>query len=710
MPIINFTIQDFLGSILALLLFPFVMLIPGYVFGWALNLFEFKSRTRLIRYLIGVVLSNAVLPITAFLIYRFSSGQFVLACLFLLTGIYIYIDIIPLIHRGLSGFQAGVFRFTNSNRTALLFAIFWVILSLVLLLDLQIGNKLYFPTVAYDTTSRIAIINAISRTGIPPINPGYFPGHPQQLTYLYYYWYIPESLVDQLGGTFINSRQAMLAGIIWTGLCLMATIALYLRLRNQSTKNHWSRPLIGIQLLLVSGVDIIPVVILAVSARQIIGRMMFDGQIESWNMPIVSWLNAVTWVPNHVAAVAQCITAMLAILSVFKDSTRQRMAAGVLAAVAFASALGTSVWVTLVFAIVWVIWAFSLVKSKNGGVLFWVVVISGLFGAVLSIPFISGLLKSGGTSAENFPIEIYVRPFILTTLLIPEKLQPVTNLIFLPLNYFMELGFFFVIGIYWIRHRRIYENQNRPFLTVEVILLTTIVIILSFAHSTIIETNILGIRPWLLGQFVLLVWATDVIQGWLYENPPTFTSFFKVSANQPRIGHMVQLLLLIGLLTTGLEAFSTRVWPMLVDWNIAGFPNDLSPDRNLGVRTFNARLAYDFVNELPKTAVVQYNPNIVLDRPSGLYGTVQFAISDRTMYGVPQNIYKEMKTGISDIFEKENTWESIDLTCIKFYINTLVINDLDPLWNYLPILENERKPLYQNKYYAILECGHKSLP
>lgn len=242
------------------------------------------------------------------------------------------------------------------------------------------------------------------------------------------------------------------------------------------------------------------------------------------------------------------------------------------------------------------------------------------------------------------------------------------------------------------------------------ILLSTVTIILSFTHSTIIETNILGIRPWLLGQFVLLVWATDVIQGWLYDNPPTFSSFFKVSGNHPRIGRMVQVLLLIGLLTTGLEAFSTRVWPMLVDWNVAGFPNDLSPDRNLGVRTYNARLAYDFVNKLPKTAIVQYNPNIILDRPSGLYGTVQFAISDRTTYGVSQNIYQEMKTGISDIFERENTWTSIDQSCIKFFINTLVINDLDPLWKYLPALDHERKPLYQNEYYAILECGLRTHP
>jgi hypothetical protein len=625
------------------------------------------------------------------------------------TGVFIIVDIFPLFHNT-TGSQPKFERDANHQKTALIFALLWVVFSFLLLLDLQVGNKLYFSTVSYDTTSRIAVINAITRTGIPPINPGYFPGHTEQLTFLYFYWYIPESLVDQLGGNLINSRQAMLAGITWTGLCLMATAALYLRIRNRDAKTAWSKPLIGIQLLLVSGVDFIPVVILAITARKIIGHMMFNGQVESWNMPIVSWLNAVTWVPNHVAAVIQCVTAMLAILSVYEGTKKQRLAAGVLAAVAFASALGTSVWVTLVFVVVWVIWAFSLLRSKISRVLFWVMGFSSLVGAALSIPFVMGLIKSGGTSASNFPISFFIRPFILSTLLFPEKVQPFTDLVSLPLNYFLELGFFFVLGLFWFRHRKAYENKNSHFQTAEIILLATVAIMLSFMHSTLIETNILGIRPWLLGQFVLVIWATDVIQGWLGSNPPNFSSFFKVIGYKPRIGPTIQILLLIGLLTTGLEAFSTRMWPFLVDWNVAGFPNDLSPDRNLGNRTYDARMAYDFVNKLPTNTVAQYNPDVVLDRPSGLYGTVQFAISDRTNYGVPQDIYNAMKSGISNIFENENSWTSIDQSCNNYFINTLVVNDLDPLWKQLPTLEMERKALYQNGYYAIFHCGGNTKP
>lgn len=701
----NFTIQDFLGSVFACVLFPFVMVIPGYVIGWTLNLFDFKSRRCLIRYLIGIVVSNACIPILTFLIVRFLPYYFVLLTLLVFAGAFFIIEFFPFIRKGTVELLDRLKQLSIYERMGLSLGGLWIIFSLGLLLDLQIGHSLYFPTVSYDYTSRIAIINAISRTGIPPINPGYFPGHPQQLAFLYFYWYIPESIIDQLGGNFINSRQAMIAGVIWTGLCLMAVVALYIRLRNKFPGNPWRTPLIGVQLLLVSGVDFIPVVIMAPAAREIIGQMMINGQIESWNMPIVSWLNAVTWVPNHIAAVIQCITAILAIVSVYEGTNRKHICAGILASAAFASALGTSVWVTLVFAVFWIIWSLFLAWPKKSRSLFWLMGFSSFFGAALSIPFILGLINSGSTSAGNFPVAFYIRPFILSALLVPEKFQPISNLITLPLNYFMELGFFFILGIYWLRHKKVYIFQKSLFVTAEIILLATITILLSFTYSTIIETNILGIRPWLLGQFVLLIWATDVIQSLLENYRPTLSSVFNILNGQGRIGRTAQVLLVIGLMTTGLEAFSTRMWPILVDWNVAGFPNDLSPDRNLGSRTYDARLAYQFVNQLPATTVAQNNPDVVLDRPSGLYGTIQFAISDRTAYGVPPDEYKDKKNGISEIFNKDDTWLTIDGTCKTYFINTLVVNDLDPLWKLLPDLEKVRNPLYQNNHYSVLHCG-----
>ena len=209
----------------------------------------------------------------------------------------------------------------NAKKFAFVLGGLWVVFSLFLLVDIQAGTKLYFANVSNDYTTRIAIINAISRTGIPPLNPSYFPGHPVKLTFLYYYWYILPSIIDLIGGNFINSRQAMTAGTIWGGIGLMAIVALYLRLRNQQqSENNWKVSLIGIQFLLIGGLDFIPVVAIELSRRITLGHMVLEGTVYNWNMPIVSWLNAITWVPNHISAAAQCITAMLAVLTIDKNN------------------------------------------------------------------------------------------------------------------------------------------------------------------------------------------------------------------------------------------------------------------------------------------------------------------------------------------------------------------------------------------------------
>ena len=274
------------------------------------------------------------------------------------------------------------------------------------------------------------------------------------------------------------------------------------------------------------------------------------------------------------------------------------------------------------------------------------------------------------------------------------------------MNYLMELGLFFILALYRIQYNKGFEKSYQSFIVAETILLAVVATTLSFLYSTLEQINDLGIRGWLLGQFVLLVWATDVIQKWLENKAPTPKNIFSVIGKRPRIGKALQFVLIIGILTTTLEAFYTRMWPILVDWNVAGFPNSLSPDTNFGSRTYDAKLAYEYINtHLPIDAIIQYNPDIYLDRPSGLYGERQIAISDIAAYGIPETTFKIMQSDVATIYERDTTWEEIDNKCAEYSIDTLVINDLDPLWNRLPGLEIQRNPVYQNQYYSVIPCG-----
>jgi hypothetical protein len=104
----------------------------------------------------------------------------------------------------------------------------WVLGATGSLVDLQIQDRLYFSPTVHDYSVRAPITAAISRTGVPPSNPLFFPGAPVPLRY-HYFWYILGSLVDQLGGRRSRPGRPLIAGTVWCGIALLALIPLYFR-------------------------------------------------------------------------------------------------------------------------------------------------------------------------------------------------------------------------------------------------------------------------------------------------------------------------------------------------------------------------------------------------------------------------------------------------------------------------------------------------
>jgi hypothetical protein len=226
--------------------------------------------------------------------------------------------------------------------------------------------------------------------------------------------------------------------------------------------------------------------------------------------------------------------------------------------------------------------------------------------------------------------------------------------------------------------------------------------------STVLVINDLGIRGWLLGQFILVVWAVDILSTSLKERPVLTAPSISSLPYSKRIKDLLIILLIVGVLTTFLEAFATRFWSILIDAGVTGVPNEISPDTNLGKRTYASRLAYEFIRDgTPQNLIIQNNPMPYLDRPSGLYGTRQMVIASRTAYGVPAQIYEEMSAAIARIFLAENVqdWIAVDEICNQYFIQAIVVNDTDPLWSSLPRLQKQRTPIYINQHYAIFSCG-----
>jgi hypothetical protein len=59
---------------------------------------------------------------------------------------------------------------------------------------------------------------------------------------------------------------------------------------------------------------------------------------------------------------------------------------------------------------------------------------------------------------------------------------------------------------------------------------------------------------------------------------------------------------------------------------------------------------------------------------------------------------------VKSIFGSETSWTEIDQSCIENNIDIIVVNDEDTLWKYLLVLDQARKPIYQNPFYAVYSC------
>ena len=136
----SFTAQDVFGSFLAVILFSLVFVFPGYVIGWWLNLFEFRKQLRGIQIITGITLSNAFSPIIFFLVYRFTSSNFAIGLLLLFAGIWVRLYF----WQGQNKDEQAAISLQSKKYQRLFFAMIalWVIFSIFLLVDIQIGKSI----------------------------------------------------------------------------------------------------------------------------------------------------------------------------------------------------------------------------------------------------------------------------------------------------------------------------------------------------------------------------------------------------------------------------------------------------------------------------------------------------------------------------------------------------------------------------------------
>ena len=509
----------------------------------------------------------------------------------------------------------------------------WLLFVVFELVDIGVGSRLYFSVTVFDHALRTAFVDAVLRTGVPPANPLFWPGHAAPMRY-YYFWYVLTAAAARLAGA--TARQAMIASVAWSGFGLAATLQLYCRnfLGNVSqrgsdapqlaipshssheTTTRWmARPprlVVALGLLAVTGLDILPVLVKALL------RMPTDGDMEWWSAAQVSsWMDSLLWVPHHIAGLVCCLLGFLLVWMSKGLGGRRRALCGLIAGLSFASAFGLSTWIALAFAMVmfaWMLWA--LVWERGSRARVPVLLLAAAVASVALLPYLAELhgeasgtatvLANGLTSPDGKASiandGAHLLRFGVRHMIPAESVQGIgwvarlaqthpavedaaVGLVLLLPGYFVELGFYglVLLAALWAMRRRRLDEAARTALVLAVAGLA----VSTFLRSTIVENNDFAMRSILIAQFFLLLLAVVWWEGGF------------ASTNRFLRGAMLAMAW-IGLAGTVYQAVTLRVY-LPVEERLGRAEVD-----GLAERAMAVRLGFDAMHRrVAKNAVVQ---------------------------------------------------------------------------------------------------------
>ena len=696
----NFTVQDVLGILLVLPFFSLVLVAPGYLIGLASNVLDFRQRGISERLLLALAISAAVSPYAINIFCRFFSVGIVSA-LFILLGIAFLARLLLEWRRSKTTFHIEMHRTT---KIAVGLVSIWIVIGLILLPDMQLGQRVYSTVAAFDYSVRSPLIASALRTGAPPANPFFYPGHYVPARY-FYYWNVLCAIPAFISRG--SARITLYASCIWSGLLLASMIPIYLKHFLEQTSKLRVATVVGIAMLAVTGLDLIPTVLICTFKH-----MHPHPDMEWWDPgQIASWLDEFIWVPHHVAALVACLAAYLFLWKATRNvDVSNRIWLIALAAFGFSSAAGLSVFVTFAFGafiFAWVV--YLLLRGKVSAV-----VLHGAAGALallLSIGYIRDLLgpgkiggESSGASGHFVAFALREIPFVFDFHSNLANFSVWALLAFMVLS--LELGVYLLIGLAQASHDwRQWKTLSEAQKAFWVMAGSSLVMVL-FVRSTVLRSNDLGWRSAMVLQFVLLLWAAVYLTN-------RFSTHREAPArgwsDEQMLGAMLYVLLAIGVASTVYGMAILRVYPLLSDRHHWTDFIDVAS----GEDAFAVRSAYaDLDRVTPGNAIVQFNPDGKLINQMLVYSRYQQAAGDtgcNTTFGGLLAECAPLQAGLQAIFDPgagdNSSKAEIDKICQSLHINVLLVNYRDPVWNRKDSWVWQETPMIQNEFVRIYRCG-----
>lgn len=644
--------SDLIALIGAFLVFPLVIVVPGFVVGFSTNVLNFRTEAG--AFSKSILLSLVTVPWTVYMCFRFVGIEAVwvlLGSCWLLAIIFV----IPRLHT----FIRSTLRKVKGRHVA--YVLLGLTCSAFLIIDFQDGGHLIRPLMSHDYVKHVAVTDAISRTGLPPVNPSYFPGEPLSLFY-YYFWFLFCSLVDLLGGSLIDARSAVLASVLWSGIAVLAALQIYVKtLARLGVKGIRSGHVqLALLLLLVTGLDIIPITFSGIVQHVFMQKPVL-AEILWWNDIIAWWGSSVLWVPHHVGAVLSCLVAFILIIDQDQDQYKPSKASLLLIPIALSSSVGMSIWVSITAAWCLIIWFLFVLKKKWKGELIFLF-ITGFLAIGFTLPFILDIQQA--SQLQSFPVALHVKPFYNLDLMLAD-INPVIlhsiNFLFLPANYALELGFLTLgVWIYWKYRSNLKIPLNRAELFL-LVLFCACLFFCTFFRSAIIN-NDLGWRGFMFVQFLLILYSTpllDALSGNTTALPFELSQTVKLSA---------KILLVLSCLTLLAEIYIGRFHP-------------LGPVHD---QTVAVRQAHEWLDQnLKPDTIVQHNPDTNIEYFHALYGNRQVAIADALygqLYGIRKELFDSTYAEVLTLFRQETEIEQTKHLVAQYGIDALLVKRRDAVW------------------------------
>jgi hypothetical protein len=394
--------------------------------------------------------------------------------------------------------------------------------------------------------SKIALVDEIIRSGVPPGNPFFHePGTPAHVAY-YYLWHFSAASGGILTG--VSGWEADAALTAFTALASLLAIA--------GLAMRWGGG--------ASSAILVAVLATAASLRNVIDWIWpSHASVLADPTGFGGWFFQTSWAPQHVASATSVVIACMLV-------PRVAMKGGLLAAIVFgllgAGAYQSSVWVGgLIFPLATAAIALRCSIPLSGpqrlrfaGLL----ALSAVIAAVLAAPFlydqiVSASLRGGGAvmAIDPYPVLDPDLPQIVRRLLDPPAFWTLLLPIEFPAVYIGGL-----IGL-WTLAKTSLSGTERLEFQAHCILLVVSFAVSSLLASVIAENNDLGWRAVLPGLLILIAATARLVSHW----PAPHTRVVTIIAAAGLLLGLPQSAALIGENLNGLRKPSERVFAATPD-------------------------------------------------------------------------------------------------------------------------------------------------